>query len=215
LLFSAGACGHLHGWDWKKWKELKKLVTGPSTITGLAASVHTPIIVLNHSNHKMTIWNYETEKTLHEFDYPAASPLFVSLNLLSSGKFFLVGTNSGELRLNNSETGELVASSNVAGSQTTITSLALEAGDTTCYGSTSDGKIYIWDLLPVLTLLNPIKTLTLQQAEILQEKIKSSIQFNERKWLELTQLLVQWQRRFDIQISETHPISVGEFDIFI
>jgi WD40 repeat protein len=215
MLFSSGSCGHLHDWDWNKCKEIKKLSTGPTTITGLAVSQNSPIVVFYGSNYKITIWNYETEKILNEFEYPPAPPLFTALHLLSSAKFFLIGTNSGEVNLHNIETGTVIASGNVAGEHTTITSLAVGPGDNTCYSSTSDGKIYIWDLQPILCLFIPIKSLTAQQSEIIQEKMKTSTQLNEKKWLELTQTLFQWHRRYDIHISENRPISVGEFDIFI
>ena len=215
LLFSAGACGHLHGWDWDRWKEIKKLSTGASTITALSFSPASPILIFHSSNHKITIWNYETERIINEIEYPPSSPLLTSLSTLSSGKFFISGTKTGELRLSNSENGNKVASASVAGSQTAITSLALTPDDITCYSSTSDGKIYVWDLQPILSLFTPLKMTGNQQAGVIQEKIDSSKMENEKKWLELTRILSQWQRRFDIQISDNRPVSVGEFDIFL
>jgi len=214
-LFSTGACGHLHTWEWENWKEIKKLNTGSAAITGIAVCPGTPILIFYSSNHKMVIWNYETGKTLDEINFQPDSPLISSLQILSTGKHFLNGTSSGKLELRRIEDGLVVASANVAGEKTTITSLVVKPGDETCFSGTSDGKIYVWDLIPTLALFMPVKTMTAMNADKISRKIKNSISQNERKWLEFTLALYQWHRRFDIQISENKPISIGEFDIFI
>ena len=112
------------------------------------------------------------------------------------------------------ENGQILASSNVGGAQTTITSLAFSQNDETCYSSTSDGKIYIWDLQPALSIFMPVKMITNQQFEILQQKIKTSTSKNETKWIEMVVALSQWHRRFDIHIIENPVLSIGEFDIY-
>ena len=62
----------------------------------------------------------------------------------------------------------------------------------------------------------PIARTTLEDLDWVEKILSNShLSATERAWLEFLKALIRWRRRYDIQLGDASPITVGELDIEI
>ena len=215
VLFACGGCGHVHAWDWSVNQTIKQKELSREIYSYLNIHNQNSTCTIYSPSRRLINWNYESDKITSTVNFPATTPVFTSLKHFSILGLLATGSNNGILEIISPENGEILASSTVAGSHTSITGMALSSDELTLFTGTSDGKVYIWDLFPSSIVQIPIKRISPQQLNLIQHKNGASLSPSLKKWMELVHSFSVWHRRFDIQLSQESRLSLGEFDIII
>ena len=79
------------------------------------------------------------------------------------------------------------------------------------------GTIRLWSSLDLHQLVNqPIEQMIEKDREFIHKSLKKKISKEERHWLEFMQELINWHRRFDVEVGDAPQlVGSGEFDIEI
>ncbi len=80
--------------------------------------------------------------------------------------------------------------------------------------ASNDGEICSWDLSVLLFSRTPVELILGENEKIAQKIKKENIAPGEKAWFEFISAIIQWRKRFDIEVGEIHPVlQIGEFDI--
>jgi WD40 repeat protein len=215
LLFSAGACGHIHLWDWNTWRDIKTFPAPQETITHLESHLRLPLFISANNAGKITLRNYDTEKTLGEYETTPPNTIITGFHLISKLNLVALGLNNGDILLHFMNSGRLISRSSVAGSKTSINGLVFLEPNKMLAAGTSDGKVYLWNLFPLMIALKPAQSINTNEIEELQTIYKNSPSKSEKRWVEFIIALALHHKQYDIQIEGDRHISIGEFDILL
>lgn len=136
------------------------------------------------------------------------------MTFLNGDQTLVAGDDKGTLSILSTSTGEILAPSPLNGHTQRISGLALIPGQDRLASSSADGTIAIWPLQTFVWTRTPIALTRpdlLQSAE--KEMTHSYVSQQEIQWLRLIQEILKWRQRYDVEIGDVQPISVGEFDI--
>lgn len=100
--------------------------------------------------------------------------------------------------------------------QDRITGLSFTPDGRTLVTGSWDRTVCLWKSELARLRRLPLGQTTLGDLEWAEQALfNSKLSEAERAWLEFLQAMIQWRRRFDVQLSESERIPVGEFDIEI
>jgi len=95
-----------------------------------------------------------------------------------------------------------------------IIGLALQKSEAVLVTAMADGEILCWGMEAFLLARRPVELSSPTQIQQLEIDLARPNQTTAiRNWLAYLLELMRWKGRYDIQIGETRPIHLGEFDI--
>ena len=213
MLFSGDITGGIQVFSTRKMTFVHKMSASSSPVLLLSNPV-SGLLCSYHTEKRILLWNYRSGRMLNQFINPEIlSEKVTCLHLSQDLKFLLIGTSTGQLAIVDPLSGKLYENITLAASPV----LAVETDENNAWVIQQNGDITmvftaIWQqLLTAITAANPHR---LRQIDDLLSV--PAITNEQIQWLVFIKSLLQWQKRFDISITEIKtPIRVDEYSITI
>lgn len=207
---SGGASGDIHLWSLPDGSVQRSLSGHTGIVTALEINADHHLLVSASRDHTVHIWNYPVGTPLKIFS-GHDSPV-TALALHPDGQWAVSGSVDGVLSLWRISASQPVQ--NLTLDSSPITALAFTSSGRYLIAANRNGAIHVWDMKPLMLPRLPLEEISQNDLSWLEKNHSDNkIPARVQHWLEFTLEMVQWNHRFDIQLSEAPQINVGEFDI--
>jgi WD40 repeat protein len=158
----------------------------------------------------IAVWNATSGLLVRKFTTPVAA--VNGLAFFPGDQMLASASADGSIYLWNVSSPEPIA--RLSSHNSSIVSMLLAADGETLISADTSGEIKYWNFSALIWTRLPFQPGHQLPMEQLQARVKKSdLSVSEKHWLEFTNALWQWSRRFDIEVSEPVTIRLGEFDI--
>lgn len=188
---------------------VRSLAGHSDTITLLAASQTGTYAVSYSRDLSLKSWNFASGKEMGavRLDEP-----LTSLMIHPSGQYVLGGGIQGDINIWSFPAGQVIHT--LKAHPKAVIGLGLRPSTNQLISASTDGLICQWDLSLFIFGRTPIELLLQQHGQIAKMLKNEEAPQGERAWLEFINELIQWRKRYDIEVAENHPVlHLGEFDI--
>lgn len=212
-LLSAGSDRNVHVYRLPDGEHLRQLEGHTNTVLALAvAPTGSQQTASAGRDGSIRLWHHPSGKLLHQIT-TTDSPI-TSLSFHPNKQVLLGGAYNGDLALWNTSTGKQLVLHH--GHNSPITGLAIDALGHTLACAHADGRLALWYLRDFLLLHLPLDLATPGQADQIEQQLKTTrLNLSQQRWLNLALHLLRWKQRYDVELADSRPISIGEFDIQI
>ena len=187
----------------------RSLAGHSDTITLLAASQTGTYAVSYSRDLSLKSWNFASGKEMGaiRLDEP-----LTSLIIHPSGQYVLGGGIQGDIKIWAFPAGQAIHT--LKSHPKAVIGLGLKSSANQLISASIDGLICQWDLSLFILGRTPIELLLQQHGQIAKLLKNEEAPQSERTCLEFINELIQWRKRYDIEVAENHPVlHLGEFDI--
>jgi len=188
---------------------VRRLEGHQDTITLLTASSRGTQAASFSRDQTLKFWNYASGKEIGSIrmDDPLTSLIFHPSN-----KYLLGGSLQGKITLWAFPSGQLLHTMPTGASK--IVGLGIDPTGNKLISACGDGNFSIWDLTLFTASRSPIDLLSSDSDSILARLSPEKGDVNSQAWAAFITHMVRWRKRYDIEVSESHPVlHLAEFDI--
>jgi WD40 repeat protein len=209
-LVSAGLGFNLSLWKLNEGVLLRRIPSGSNGIVQLAAGQSSELFATAGRDRVIAVWNATSGLLVRKFTTPVAA--VNGLAFFPGDQMLASASADGSIYLWNVSSPEPIA--RLSSHNSSIVSMLLAADGETLISADTSGEIKYWNFSALIWTRLPFQPGHQLPMEQLQARVKKSdLSVSEKHWLEFTNALWQWSRRFDIEVSEPVTIRLGEFDI--
>ncbi len=190
---------------------LQRLLGRVASIECLAVTPDGQILVSGSRDGKIRFWSISEGRLLRTLD--AHSSAVSCFAVAPNGRLLISGGRDKTVRIWSFPDGRLIQ--NLEGYSTC---LAISPdGQLLAIGDGAEKHVELWELPSLPITKKPVRRITSEELAELELALKNqSIESNERHWFEFLVLMVRWNQRFDLEVSDiSSHVSVGPFDIEI
>lgn len=214
-------------WSLPDGTVLNRLREHNGSITCLAISPDGRILASGSDDHTIRLWRLPGGQPLGALTKHRGPIRCLAIS--PDGRMLVSGSDDRTVRLWSLPDGRAV--STLRGHNDSVTCLAISPDGKILVSGSSDKTIRLWNLTSGLMpealkkqseIIHrlarlPVGQTSLEDLALVQELLQNKMLSNdERRWIEFMAALIQWRRRFDIELEEgPRRIQVGEFDIEI
>lgn len=188
---------------------VRRLEGHQDTITLLAAASRGTQAASFSRDQTLKFWNYASGKEIGSIrmDEPLTSLIFHPSN-----KYLLGGSLQGKITIWAFPSGQLLHTLGTGANK--IVGLGIDPTGNTLISASGDGSFSMWDLTLFTASRSPIDLLLSDNDSILARLSSEKGIDNSQAWTAFITQLVRWRKRYDIEVSEFHPVlHLAEFDI--
>lgn len=207
-ILSGGADRLIRVWALPDGIATRVLTGHTDTITHLATGASNDLVASASRDGTLRVWNMHSGGLVCQIRH-ADAPV-TSLAFHPNEQVVLSGHQNGAIHLWNLSTGRQMET--LPGLQQPIIGLVLADGGNMCCSAESGsmGVLKIWDLHTLFQVSLTTHRSTNISPQPCAEEVLST---GEKAWLTFLEELARWRKRFDIELMDFRPISIGEFDI--
>jgi len=214
-LLVAGADSVIRVFQTPSGSLVREIVGHEAGINHLAASQSSEIAVSSDLDNRVLIWNYLSGKQLNHISLDTDSSVITSILLIHGDQLLVIGTADGKISIFSTSNGNLVIPAWHA-HQGRIIGMDFDPDSAKLLSLSSNGEIKTWSLNSLLIIRSPLSTKKLTELSELEMLLnQNNIMSSDKSWIRLVTELIKINHRYDIQLGEPTPISIGEFDIQI
>lgn len=213
LLASAGEEPQIHVWDLRNLSLVGLLDGHQGPVRAMAVTPDGKTLISAGDDGIVRLWSLKTAslvQTIQAHDKPIRS-----MALSPDGKLLATAGDDRMVKLWSMPGG--LPLQELAGHTKTINAMAISPQGRLLASAGEDHKVKLWPS-PVAHLTHlPIQETSLQDQTWAQQTLEmADLSRAERPWMALTLELMNWRRRFEIEIEDAvQSVHVGEFDIEI
>jgi len=214
-LIASGADELLRSFQIPQGNLVREMQGHQGIINSLSASTSGEIVVSHASDRTIRVWNYLSGKQLLKIPVSEELTSITCMCLIQEDQLVVVASANGKLSIFSLSTGEEVVPAWQA-HQNRVVAINFNPVSFTLVSMDSGGILQTWGLNSLIFTRTPIssfKLLSIKEIEGLFEN--RNINHTEKSWLLFTSELIKINHRHDVFLSESKPISIGEFDIQI
>lgn len=205
-------------WDVPRGALLRRLKGHRDDISCLAVSPDGQTLASGSWDYTLRLWNLtngELRDTLGRSETnDGHSGWITCLAYSTDGALLASGSSDHSIRLWSSPGGAPLRI--LEGHQDRVSCIQFSADGRSLVSGGWDKQVLIWKSELARLRQIPIARTTLEDLDWVEKVLSNShLSATERAWLEFLEALMRWRRRYDIQLGDASPITVGEFDIEI
>ncbi len=213
VVASAGAGAEISLWKIPEGTLIRQLYSPASGITHLAASSSSDLLASAGRDRSLTVWNTASGQIVRQWtDLPAT---IMGLSFHPDDQVILSAGSDGWITLWSIPTGRMIARLKDPSGQP-LTALTASIDGEWLVSANASGRLYLWNLSTFLwsrRANQPGNRIRLSQLTNRLEQ--PTVSPGERPWLAFMIAINKFSQRFDIELTETLTIPIGEFDIEI
>ena len=211
IVASAGAGAEISLWKIPEGTLIRQLYSPASGITHIAASSTSDLLASAGRDRSLTVWNTASGQIVRQWnDLPAT---IMGLSFHPDDQVILTAGSDGWITLSSIPTGRVITRMKDPSGQS-LTALTASSDGEWLVSANALGRLYLWNLSTFLwsrRVNQPGNRLNLSQ---LRNRLEQpAIPSAERTWLAFMIETNKYSQRFDIELTETLTIPIGEFDI--
>ncbi len=210
MLVSAGADKSIQTYQFADLAPKKRIKAHQDTILALAAGSHSQILASASRDHSIQLWQLPSLERKGEI-LTTESVITHLLFLLEDQ--LLIGTDMeghfGAWQIHQQK--KILSRQDHTGA---ITGLQVLDQGRLLATAGMDGKLQIYLLSAFILVRRPLLQINMEQINYISNRLTTThTTSNQHTWIAFTEQMVKWRARFDIQLENTAPINLGEFDI--
>ena len=213
LLASGSDDNTVRLWSLPDGKPFQTSIGSSSRVRCLAISPDSKLLASGSDDNTVRLWSLPDGKPLQTLT--GHSSRVCCLAISPDSKLLASGSDDNTVRLWSLPDGKPLQT--LTGHNDKIWSLVISSDGELLVSHSSDKTVRLWTSgLYGLSRL-PVEQMSAEDMQWVQEALQNkNISEAERDWLKFIQALVNWRRRFDVEVEEApQPINAGEFDIEI
>ena len=210
LLITGGANGVLQTIHCPTMQKAHNLAGHKDSVTCLCLSASGQLAASYGRDQTLRLWNPIGGRELRQMVVPGAA--LTGMCFDPAEQVLMGGGMDGRITFWNTSTGsELLR---IERQSKPIIGLALQQSEAVLVTAMADGEILCWGIEAFLLARRPVELSSPTQIQQLEIDLARPNQTTAiRNWLAYLLELMRWKGRYNIQIGETRPIHLGEFDI--
>jgi len=209
FLLSAGAEKKILVYGLPETDLIRSLEGHQDTITLLSASPTGTQAASFSRDLALKFWNFASGKEINSIR--PEEPL-TSLAFHPTGRYILGGSKSGKIQIWSFPSGQALNTLSTEGMA--LVGLGFIVAGDELISANADGLFCRWDLSLFTLSRTPVESLLESNARILSQLRTETETKNGLAWWKFMDELIRWRKRFDIEVSEAHPVlHVDEYDI--
>ena len=211
VVASAGAGAEISLWKIPEGTLIRQLYSPASGITHIAASSTSDLLASAGRDRSLTVWNTASGQVVRQWnDLPST---IMGLSFHPDDQVILTAGSDGWITLSSIPTGRVITRMKDPSGQS-LTALTASLDGEWLVSANALGRLYLWNLSTFLwsrRVNQPGSRMNLSQlkSRLDQPDIPSA----EHTWLAFMIESNKYSQRFDIELTETLTIPIGEFDI--